>query len=256
MARVNQDVKMEAENMIDQLPEEVLKTCGLCNRTLFDQLMVISSKTGVPQMTVCNIFADRYNQHKRDEDKVSAKAFRDRMQYISRMNLKELSAESQQISNESCTTSETDDESADEISELQQDTNTETIAPEEPGETVATESSLNHTTERDPYDVIVELWRDKQYSAEDAYEVFLTELLGRFKPDEVDQYRHNAGVKLDDLGMIIGKTVRQNDGLSPEDLHQVLRGGLETFGGWKRYRTDKAIGTIPLTPEQRAAGDF
>lgn len=294
MARVKEDVRREAAEMIDQLPDEILGTCGLCNRTLFNELTQIEVKSGAPQMTVCEIFASRYNRTKREEDQVTAKAFRDRMQYLARVNARELSAESQQITKDTSTpesnnsstvakecgdSSQSKQEEPEELNaESQQisekssdppeknnpangvseehDADSESDQPDQRHTTVTPESTSTPCPTKDPYDVLVEFWRTKQYSAEDVYEVFLTDLLGRFSPEDVDQYRRDAGVSLDELSVIIGKTLRENAGLSPEEVHHVIRNGLVMYGGWGKTKADKALGSAPLLPGQLSPGDF
>lgn len=255
MARVKQDVQTNAAKMVDQLPDEILNTCGLCNRTLFDQLMQISVKTGAPQKTVCDIFANRYNLNKREEDHVSAKAFKDRIQYIHRMNAKDLSAQSAQISSASNTPSESDQA----VNEVcgEQEANSRSCATEESVEPIdSNEPTLKDTTGQNPYEVLIELWRDQQYTSEDVYEVFLTELLGRFSPDDVKQYSRDSEVKLEELGAIIGNTVNSDKEISAKELHREIRSGLQMYGRWSSKKIDSAIGDVPLTDEQLAAWDF
>ena len=89
MGRVKQEVIVATQDMISDLPQEHVATCGLCNRTLFDNLSVIANKTGATEKTVTRVFADHYNQGKRDEDKITGNAFNERLKYIHRINKKE-----------------------------------------------------------------------------------------------------------------------------------------------------------------------
>jgi hypothetical protein len=93
MARVKQEVIEATQDMISNLPPEHIATCGLCNRTLFDNLSVIANKTGAPEKTVAYAFADQYNKDKREEDQITGKAFYERLQYIHRANDKELKSD-------------------------------------------------------------------------------------------------------------------------------------------------------------------
>ena len=296
MARVSREVQERVAELIDALPDDLKKTCGLCNRTLYDQLVSIATQADAPQKTVCDIFAGIYNELKAKHDHVSGRAFLERIKWIDRVNKRDLSGgtsedrkceidrsaekqpaeagcnlcgDSHQINREDTGEPGAEvpqihddrenllesEEPAGPVMEAQ-DPDVGVQGSEEPVATTCTEPYPNTRSKPDPYEALVELWRSKQYTAEDVYQVFLTELLARFSPDDVDAYRREAAVSLDDLSLVIGNTVRQNGGLSPEDFHHVIRHGLEVYGGWSTKRTDTAIGYAPLTSEQRAAGDF
>lgn len=265
MARVKKDVQHEAakliDKLIDKLPDETINTCGLCNRTLYDHLTQIIVNSGASQRMVCEIFANRYNGTKREEDRIPGEAFRGRLQHISRANARELLGESHPLKTQVATQCPSPEEQSAgrEIIATQSDApavsenGTEETQDAAPPSTQESQPSESPT---DPYQVLVEYWRSKKYTAEDAYEVFLTDLLGRLSPDDVPQYKRDGGVTFDELSFIIGETVRQNEEISPEAFHRVVRSGLEDYGGWSSRNVDKAIGDKPLLPGETAPWDF
>ena len=109
MARVTAQKKREIQAAIVDLEEkepDVVHTCGLCNLTLFDRLVTIETKLEAPRRTVCDIFADFYNNDKPPEEQVSGKAFNDRIDYLERQNKQDLLSESQTINDEEPSTLE------------------------------------------------------------------------------------------------------------------------------------------------------
>lgn len=97
MAKVKPEVQAHVFDMIEEMPGEHVLTCGLCNRTLFDNLMSIAVSTGAPEKTVAKAFADRYNEDKRADDQITANAFYERIKYMKKVNEKELNGETHHI---------------------------------------------------------------------------------------------------------------------------------------------------------------
>jgi len=90
MARVKKEVQVAVAKAVDKLPNEMREKCGLCNRTLYDELSQISANTGAPRRTVCDVFANSYNRDRREEEHIEAKVFNDRLDRIDKANQKDL----------------------------------------------------------------------------------------------------------------------------------------------------------------------
>ncbi len=209
MARVKQEVIEQAKDMIDSLPAEHVNTCGLCSRTLFDELTVISVKTGVPEKTITKVFADKYNQGKREEDQVTPNAFNERMKYIRKVNKLELKSESHPINTEE------DNVEVPAVDDTEDSAGIVHVIPQELTQPVLVDS-------------LCEFFSTKLKGSDVIYRTLLR-VMDRMYPLEASRMRRGEKIQFEDLNKAISHGIKTGDKYSLRDVaDQILEGLTES----------------------------
>lgn len=242
MARVKRETIEAIQEKIDSLPEEHVNTCGLCNRTLHDELTVISVQTGAPEMTVVREFAKRYNDGKRPEEQITPNAFKERIKYLRKVNQKELSGETHRIEPD-----DSEDVSKDDIKEdeptLQDDAGesdeqsqisgeSHQISEQEENEEETKEISylLPETlNQHELVDSLCHFFSSKQVPSDKIYRTFLL-VLDRLCPLEANNFRKGHKILFEDLNKVISHRLRVDKKHTKQDIANQLLGGLNGSG--------------------------
>lgn len=240
MARVSQKVIKATKEMINSLPDEHVTTCGLCNRTLHDELTVISVKTGAPEMTVVKEFAERYNESKRIEEQITPNAFYGRIKYLRKVNQQDLNSETHQIN------------STDDSEEVLEDNKQDTELKSESEATVDADSpelnseshQINIEDEADKtedstgvvhvipeeigqvelVDSLCQFFRSKLKGSDVIYRTFLR-IMDKMSPLEASLMRRGQKIQFEDLNKAISHGIKTGGGPSNKEVaDQILEG--------------------------------